>query len=212
MNFSKKIGKHTFNSIVTFLFTASVLYSTVAGMYGVFADETGSTVNQEKESYNAYTAVRAQQSAGSPGDWRVYNDTNWIYEEKNAEGIWSTPSELKKGNNMWGVPGEIQTALPDMYYYWNFSAGRYLSFATNGGRVIMSCQDNSGVTPALTFIVPKTGTINLYDPAGGDFGAASVREPFWTLNDANEKIGVAIYKNDEKIWPENNIFHNKNVI
>lgn len=204
MNFSKKIGKHTFNSIVTFLLTASVLYSTVAGMYGVFADETGTAVNQEKESYNAYTAVKAQQSAGSPGDWRVYNDTNWIYEEKNAEGIWSTPSELKKGNNMWGVPGEIQTALPDMYYYWNFSAGRYLSFATNGGRVIMSCQDNSDVTPALTFIVPKTGTINLYDPAGGDFGAASVQAPFWTLNNPNEKIGVAIYKNDEKIWPENN--------
>lgn len=204
MIFCKKIKIRTLNFIVAVLLTASVLYSTVAGMYGVLADEAD-TSSEPVETYNAFDAVKAQQDAGSPGDWRHYDDSFWIYEEKQSDGTWKTPSDLQKGDNMWGVPGEIQTALPNMYYYWNKSAGRFLIFATNKGRVILSCQKNSGVTPALTFIAPKTGKINIYDPENGKFGAASVDSPFYTLNDPNEKIGMAIYKNSEKIWPDDNM-------
>lgn len=150
--------------------------------------------------YDAYEAVKKQQEAGTPGDWRSYNDKNWVYEEQSADGSWNSPN-LQKGDNMWGIEDYIQSALPDMYYYWNAAAGRYLLFSTNSSRVVMHCITGSAVTPALTFIVPDTGTVKLYDPNGGNMGVASQYEPFWTLNNENEKIGVAIYKNDEKIWP-----------
>lgn len=58
----------------------------------------------------------------------------------------------------------------------------------------------------FTYTAPQTGKINLYDPDGGYIEAVKsigTISQTGTLDDSKKTATLAIYKNDEKIWPVN---------
>lgn len=174
-------------------------------------------VSGANASYNAVDAVSAQENVAI--DWRYYNENNWIYEESAISdqndynyflptGEWNAPAI--RINNHWNSSSEyIRTAVPNMYYYWNGNSNNGAGIGTLNGKIVMACQDYATKAPALTFVTPMSGKVKLYDPDGGLMGA--ITPDTYTLNGQynigedtigiTEKLGVAIFKNDEKIWP-----------
>lgn len=133
-----------------------------------------------------------------------FENTNWTVE---GMACYPDANGLNVPDGKWigleltqGRPSsdEIYDTIPD----WMMLNGSQLGITTYNKSVILSA-GSSGVdfAIALTFVAPKSGKVDLSDPAGGIFGSAGLAAPFWTLNEATKIAGLAIYKNDEKIWP-----------
>ena len=163
--------------------------------------------------YNAYDAVKSQENRGYPADWRIYNEGNWRYEERTLksgkvmlngnetevqlpQGDFVEPI-LKKGN--WcSSSEEVRNALSDMYYIWDATGESGRGIATYDGKVVLSIGTALNRTSSITYTTPFSGNMRLFDPDGG-----KITKKFVTL-DSGEMVGLAIYKNNEKIWPKAN--------
>lgn len=60
----------------------------------------------------------------------------------------------------------------------------------------------NGLEAALTFVAPYTGKIKITDPYNVGITSAGTAAPWYTMHDGAKKVGIAVYKNNEKIWPE----------
>lgn len=159
--------------------------------------------------YNAYETVKSEEDRCNLTNYADYTSDRWIYEIGTLSDE-ATIALEKKAFNKWYGSGDddLHRLLPNSFWNnWVASAGKMYAFGTYGNKVIMSAPTVKDLAVALTFVAPDTGTVKLYDPTGGNIGVASQYDPFYTLNDENEKIGLAIYKNNEKIWPENEEYY-----
>ena len=138
---------------------------------------------------------------------RALIKSQWNIWQKNSGITWTT-DELSKRNHITGLYTSIPTEpnpIPVMQAKTKNSTSQIgiyndsLVWRTNN---TTSKQQMS----ALSFEVPATGRIRLYDPEEGLISCVSKLngELLWWMN--NDKMYVkscyiAIYKNDEKIWP-----------
>lgn len=180
--------------------------------------------------YNAaeYISSEVTRAANAETDKEKYfNATEqWIYEEhsvtanENGEFVLSTDGEWTKpsaGLLLGGQPHKYKTDVYAkelggcMFYHKNSNkwvVGQGIAYYNNA--VGITAGKKNGAASALTFVAPENGYVTLSDPTGGKIAqlgysssAADNKNDFWTLKDKGDKIGVAIYKNDEKLWPEN---------
>lgn len=160
--------------------------------------------------YSAYSAVKAQEDTGTAQDFRVYDDQYWSYEERELtdsevslngnstavklpSGDYTEPV-IKKGN--WcSSSEEVRTDLPNMYYIWDSVGNNGRGLATYNSKVVLSIGSVLNRTSSLTYTAPFSGRLKLFDPDEG-----TINKLFVTL-DNGEMVGLAIYKNNEKIWP-----------
>ena len=149
----------------------------------------------------------------------------WIYEEhgvtKNetdeyfltSDRSWSKPaSGLKMGGKPTNTT-KINNRLGKCMFYHAGSSGKIgqsIGYYEETDSVAIMSGHINGLASALTFVAPKSGNITLSDQKGGmiaqlGYGlqnAKEINEEIGTLRDSGDKIGFAIYKNEEKLWPE----------
>ena len=167
--------------------------------------------NTELPVYNAVSAIEAAK-----GKKQLDIDCVWSYSEKTLKQNEDTKEYLPTGSFISKIldkcdgkcsnTKEIKEAFPEMLYKWEKGLKTGEGFAVKDGKVVTYAGYNTGHAPALTFTAPKSGTVRLYDPNGGDIAGLRPDKTFWTMETKGEKIGIAIYKNDEKIWPADSDF------
>ena len=184
------------------------------------AEEVNSEVIYNATRYIKSQVERATINGAAEKD-KYYDQTNqWIYEEHpvigNAtdgyfltnDGEWTTPTELK----MDGMPtntSDFNNELGNCMFYHAGSSGKMgqsVGYYNNSAAIMGGYINN--LASALTFVAPKDGYVTLTDPANGKiaqlgYSTENNQNIFGTLKDAGDKIGVAIYKNEEKLWPKN---------
>ncbi len=169
---------------------------------------------RELATYNATQVITAAQN----GPKHLYTDNVFSYSEKNIELDGESGSYLPVGQfnaktlNMYAGDGgycshtgSIRNALTNMLFKWDAGTGE--GFAVRDNKIVTYAGNDTSHAPALTFTAPEAGTVRLYDPAGGDVSPAKPDNIFWTLDAAGESVGFAIYKNNDKIWPEENDYY-----
>lgn len=170
--------------------------------YMSFAAQVDYTAyGEELPSYTAASAVEQAQEAGA-----LPKDSSWIYTArpiaKNSvngmnemTGKWSTP-ELAIGK---GDSDAINAYLPKQLLVSGYNTG----LSSKNGQIYTYVGTNrsNSTAGALTFVAPYSGKIEFADTKGIGIGSAGKANPFWTMHDKGEKVGIAVYHNDEKIWP-----------
>lgn len=149
--------------------------------------------------YSAYESVAKALESGKLDENSVWQfDAAPTYPNKNGMGEvggkWVT-LPVAEGTSS---DKNISKKYPQWLNYGN--TGMALTAYKNN--LIMSA-GASGPDYAVSavFVAPKTGKIRLYDREIGMIGSAGIGAPFYTLNETDKIAGIAIYKNDEKIWP-----------
>lgn len=200
----------------------------ISGSLGVpmAAEEVNSEVIYNATRYIKSQVERATINGAAEKD-KYYDQTNqWIYEEhsvtenENGEFVLSSNGEWAKPSAGLLLGGQPHKNKTDdyakklggcMFYHKNSNkwvVGQGIAYYNNA--VGITAGKKNGAASALTFVAPQNGYVTLSDPTGGKIAqlgysssAADNKNEFWTLKDKGDKIGVAIYKNDEKLWPEN---------
>ncbi len=177
---------------------------------------TGITLSADAENtelpvYNAVSSIEAAK-----GKKRLDIDCVWSYSEKTLKQNEETKEYLPTGSFVSKIldkcdgkcsnTKDIKDAFPEMLYKWEKGLKTGEGFAVKDGKVVTYAGYNTNHAPALTFTAPKSGTVRLYDPNGGDIAGLRPDKTFWTMETKGEKIGIAIYKNDEKLWPVSSDF------
>lgn len=166
------------------------------------------------KSYNAIEVITEAQN----GPKHLYTDNVFSYSEKNLELDAESGRYLPIGKfnakllNMYAGDGgycshtgAIRNALTNMLFKWDAGTGE--GFAVRENKIVTYAGSNSNHAPALTFTAPEAGKVRLYDPNGGDISPALPDNIFYTLDNKDESIGVAIYKNEQKLWPEESEYY-----
>lgn len=165
--------------------------------------------------FNAYSAVKAKQDATTYESKAEFKDSNWSYETKElAEDSYNIPTEAD-----WTQPilkyhlgsssdNAVNSTFPSMFRAFADKASYGYGIATYDNKLVTTCIPSMGktggnVASTVTWTASQAGTVRLYDPDGGTIG----RLPKSTgiiqaLTDKNDKIGIAIYKNNDQIWPK----------
>ena len=199
MKISENLKRRGFYSIMSVILLLCILLSTAAGMFSASADTEDAGASALPQ-YNAYEAAKAQTAR--EGFEPYFDDENWSVEMRSPDdGKWYSAGDFKKST--WQIDGNYVEAMPDLFSYWDSIAGKKSVFSVYGDKLVMECAGGNSA-PTLTFTAPESGTVKLYDPNGGKIGAEA---DFWTLNDEGEKIGTAIYKNNEKLWPADSDYY-----
>ena len=177
---------------------------------------TGITLSADadNEQLPVFSAVSAIETAKEKK--RLDIDCVWSYSEKTVVQNKDTKEYLPTGpfvskildkcDGKCSNTADIRAAFPEMLYKWETGLRTGEGFAVKNGKVVTYVGYNTNHAPALTFTAPKSGTVRLYDPNGGDIAGLLPDKTYWTMETAGEKAGIAIYKNDEKIWPADSDF------
>lgn len=172
---------------------------------------TGITLSAdaENESLPVYNAVSVIEAAKEKKQLDI--DCVWSYSEKTVVKNKDTKEYLPTGpfvskildkcDGKCSNTPDIRAAFPEMLYKWETGLKTGEGFVVKNGKVVTYVGYNTNHAPALTFTAPKSGTVRLYDPNGGNIAGLRPDKTYWTMETAGEKIGIAIYKNNEKIWP-----------
>ena len=189
----------------------------------------------ETEADVAADALNAALEADKAnGTKKFLNGTNWSFKQ-NGEIVSDVQIDTYKTSKntdpyLNTAPYSAKKAYsPNPYWHTNLTAydaddfevfeGRcngadvedYVCKLPESGIVFSTMIDVDSV--AFTYTAPKTGKINLYDPDGGYIEAVksigSVNQT-GSLDTSDKTATLAIYKNGEKIWPENAAKYNFN--
>ena len=154
--------------------------------------------------YSAYDSVAQGLSDGNLENSVWQFDAAAVFPDKKGlssiQGNWGN-FPLTKGSIS---DASIAEKVPDWLYY----AGTNIAITAYRNNLILST-GASGVDYAVaaTFVAPKTGTVRLYDREIGLIGSAGIGAPFYSLNETDKIAGIAIYKNEEKIWPADSDYY-----
>lgn len=167
--------------------------------------------------FNAYQAVKLRQDATTYNSKAVFKDSNWSYETKGlAEDSYTgyniptvadwTQPELKyylgSGND-----NAVNSTFPSMFRAFANTASYGYGIATYDNKLVTTCIPSMGktggnVASTVTWTASQNGTVRLYDPDDGVIGRLSKSTGIiQALTDKDDKIGIAIYKNNKQIWP-----------
>ncbi len=188
--------------------------------------EESSTANVYNAAEFLKSEVERANNAATENDKKFDDTKQWIYEEHSITKDETTNTYALSENGKWAKPAKIvlggqphkyktdvyATELGScMFYHKNsgaWSVGQGIAYYNNAVGITAGKINN--MASALTFVAPKSGNITLSDPTGGKIAqlgyglpnAGEINKKIWTLKDSGDKIGFAIYKNEEKLWPE----------
>ncbi len=158
-------------------------------------------------SYDSVTAVQDGITATQllPTDtWHfgrqnvVLDETSGLYlpdGEVSDQGIW-------KQSGWYSNSEGVRNANTGMLYVWDSGEGEGLGIYNS--KVFTFVGANTKHVSVLTFMAPETGKLHLHSMTASGLGGG---DPFYALQNANEKVGVAIYKNGEKVWPADSDYY-----
>lgn len=225
----KYYRKHSLLKAMSFLLTVGIIFSILT--CAVFAaDETAeaseATVSQSTISSNAVEAITKQQEAAKAGYSGYYiseraaaetpslpTSGTWSYSYKALELDSATGYYLPSGNfiaedldkydNGYTDDGAYRESVLTKMFYNSAQGNKTVGIGINAAEsavknaeIIMTATSSSeGRAQALTFTASKAGKVSVLSPSGISMKTA------WTLNDAGEAIGLAVYKGETKIWP-----------
>ena len=134
--------------------------------------------------------------------------SQWNIWQKTSEKSWTT-DDIKKKQHISGFYSTIPTepnAIPVIQTLTESIASEVGVYLKNMILRTTHTTKNKRTT-ALSFEVPASGRIRLYDPEEGMLSIAGSlnKTTTWCMNNDAQSVKscyVAIYKNDEKIWPE----------
>ena len=165
--------------------------------------------------FNAYEAVKAKQDATTYESKEVFNDSNWSYETRNLEVDSETGYNLPTSAD-WTQPtlkyysdgdDQLKEVFPSIFRNTPKGSDYGYGIVTYENKLVTTCiplmSNASGkVASTITWTASKEGTVRLYDPDSGQIGRLP-KETCITqaLDSEKNRIGIAIYKNSEQIWP-----------
>lgn len=167
--------------------------------------------------FNAYQAVKLRQDATTYKSKAVFKDSNWSYETKTLAADTTTGYNLPTDAN-WTQPilkyylgsgndNAVNSTFPSMFRAFADKATYGYGIATYDNKLVTTCIPSMGktsgnVASTVTWTASQNGTVRLYDPDGGTIGrlpkSTGIKQ---ALTDKEDKIGIAIYKNNKQIWP-----------
>ena len=204
------------------------ILASVLTLCGIIGNSLGVPTAAEESNvptvYNAaeYISSEVKRVGAITEVDKTYFDESkeWIYEEHpvtgnatdgyflTADGKWAKPAN---GLKMGGSPtntADFNTKLGKCMFYHAGSSGKIgqsIGYYNNSVAIMGGYINN--LASALTFVAPQSGYVKLSDPTGGKiaqlgYGDDTNPNIVGTLKDQGDKIGVAIYKNEERLWPE----------
>ena len=168
--------------------------------------------------FNAYQAVKLRQDATTYESKAEFKDSNWSYETKELAADTTTGYNLPTDAN-WTQPilkyylgsgndNAVNSTFPSMFRAFATGASYGYGIATYDNKLVTTCIPSMGktsgnVASTVTWTASQNGTVRLYDPDGGTIGrlpkSTGIKQ---ALTDKDDKIGIAIYKNNDQIWPK----------
>lgn len=168
--------------------------------------------------FNAYQAVKLRQDATTYESKAEFKDSNWSYETKELAADTTTGYNLPTDAN-WTQPilkyhlgsssdNAVNSTFPSMFRAFANKASYGYGIATYDNKLVTTCIPSMGktsgnVASTVTWTASQNGTVRLYDPDGGTIGrlpkSTGIKQ---ALTDKDDKIGIAIYKNNDQIWPK----------
>lgn len=156
----------------------------------------------------------------------IFTDTGWGFEEGNvsfAKGFSEMSIEKAApfftysfATSPWTATSH--DAIPGYAFNWSNSVGVFKSeqsslikprtSGTSAKEGIILSTISSGYT-SLTYTFAESGTASLSDPNGGYISAVATVNGTnaYTIDTKDKKIHIAIYKNSEKLWPQNEDYY-----
>ena len=165
--------------------------------------------------FNAYEAVKAKQDATTYESKEVFNDSNWSYETRNLEVDSETGYNLPTSAD-WTQPtlkyysdgdDQLKEVFPSIFRNTPKGSDYGYGIVTYENKLVTTCiplmSNASGkVASTITWTASKEGTVRLYDPDSGQIGRLPKETGITqALDSEKNRIGIAIYKNSEQIWP-----------
>lgn len=158
-------------------------------------------------SYDSVTAVQD----GITATQLLATDT-WHFGRQNVvldetAGLYLPDGEvsdqsISKQSGWYSSSEAVRNANTGMLYVWDSGEGEGLGIYNS--KVFTFVGNKTKHASVLTFNAPETGKLHLHPMTASGLGGGS---PFYTLQNADEKVGVAIYKNGEKVWPADSDYY-----
>ena len=207
----KVFGKRALSLMVASVILIGNLISVL-----IFTSQADENQQQELKSYNAVQIITEAQISPQ----HLYTDNIFSYSEKSlvldsVNGKYLPTGKFKAvtlnlyAPNSWcSMDGNIRNHLYNMLFKWDAGTGE--GFAVKDNQLVTYVGKNTNHAPALTFTANANGTVRLWDPAGGDIAPAQPDSLLSALDKDGESIGVAVYKNNQKLWPDDNDYYELN--
>ncbi len=184
------------------------------------------------ESHNAAdelgNCLQKDMQSGKPQS--IFDDTGWCFEESSvsySKGFSEMNIEKTAPFFTYSFATSPWTAtphaeIPGYTFNWSNNAGvftaeqaslikpRTSGTASKQGVILSTI---SGGYTSLTYSFSESGNASLYDPDGGYISAVATVNGTnaYTIDTRDKKIRVAIYKNSEKLWPEDEDYYELNI-
>lgn len=160
----------------------------------------------------------------------IFTDTGWGFEEGSvsfSKGFSEMSIEKAAPFFTYSFATSPWTAtphaeIPGYSFNWSNNAGVFTqqqsplikpSTSGTGSKQGIILSTISGGYTAITYTFAESGTAALTDPDGGYISAVSTVDGVnaYTVDTGDKKINIAIYKNSEKLWPQNEEYYELNI-